>query len=100
MDDKNDKVEPVDGRVAAALFGAFILGTAFVVILGFAHLKNIDNAPWQFYMTVVNSIIGVAAMMLVAAGCIRGVVRNASQRRWPTCVAFGAGALFGALWAV
>ena len=100
MDDKNDKVEPVDGRVAAALFGAFILGTAFVVVLGFSHLKNIDNAPWQFYMTVVNSIIGVAAMMLVAAGCIRGVVRNASQRRWPTCVAFGAGALFGALWAV
>ena len=52
MDDKNDKFEPVDGRVAAALFGAFILGTAFVVVLGFSHLKNIDNAPWQFYMTM------------------------------------------------
>ena len=84
MDDKNDKFEPVDGRVAAALFGAFILGTAFVVVLGFSHLKNIDNAPWQFYMTVINSTIGVAPMMLAAAGCIRPAVRNAPPRRRPT----------------
>ena len=100
MDDKKDKIEPIDGRIAAALFGAFILGTVLVVVLGFAHLKNIENAPWQFYMTVVNSIIGVASMVLIAVGCIRGVIRHARQRRWPTCVAFGAGALFGALWAV
>lgn len=100
MDDKKDNVELIDGRIAAALFGAFILGTVLVVVLGSSHLKNIENAPWQFYMTVVNSIIGVASMVLITAGCIKGVVRHVRQKHWPTCVAFGAGALFGALWAV
>ena len=44
MDEKKDNVEPIDGRIAAALFGAFILGTVLVVVLGSSHLKNIENA--------------------------------------------------------
>ena len=89
---------PLGWRNTAVLFGVVIASVIVVGCFGWPHILRLQEMSWRENLAYLNSCMGVAAMLLIAGGCVRGICRHARKKRLPNCVAFGIGIVFAALW--
>lgn len=89
---------PFSKRILAAFFGAMIVSGIVVAYFGRQYLFRPHAMSWRENLTFVNSCMSVAAMLLLAGGCVRGMCRHVRARHLSNCVAFGIGLIFAMLW--